>query len=85
MPLTVDKDLVVTLPRKSRKDMKVSVDYNQPVPAPVEKGQPVGKVVVTAPDTRRSKRRWWPAPVSSVWGRRPRRDGRRPSDLGRRH
>jgi D-alanyl-D-alanine carboxypeptidase (penicillin-binding protein 5/6) len=51
VPLTVGKDLVVTLPRKSRKDMKVTVDYNQPLPAPVEKGQQAGKIVVTAPDT----------------------------------
>jgi D-alanyl-D-alanine carboxypeptidase (penicillin-binding protein 5/6) len=50
VPLTVAKDLVVTLPRKSRKDMKVTVDYNQPLAAPVEKGQPAGKVVVIAPD-----------------------------------
>ena len=50
VPLTVAKDLVVTLPRKSRKDMKVTVDYDRPIPAPVSKGQTVGKVVVTAPD-----------------------------------
>jgi D-alanyl-D-alanine carboxypeptidase (penicillin-binding protein 5/6) len=30
--------------------MKVVVAYNKPVPAPVKKGQEVGKVVVTAPD-----------------------------------
>jgi serine-type D-Ala-D-Ala carboxypeptidase (penicillin-binding protein 5/6) len=51
VPLTVAKDLVVTLPRKSRKDMKVTADYNQPLTAPVEKNQAVGKVVVTAPET----------------------------------
>ncbi|MBV9198273.1 MAG: D-alanyl-D-alanine carboxypeptidase [Alphaproteobacteria bacterium] len=50
VPLTVAKDLVVTLPRKSRKDMKVTIDYDRPVPAPVRKGQALGKLVVTAPD-----------------------------------
>jgi D-alanyl-D-alanine carboxypeptidase (penicillin-binding protein 5/6) len=50
VPVTVDKDLIVTLPRKSRKDMKVTVSYNQPIPAPVKKGDEVGKVTVTAPD-----------------------------------
>jgi serine-type D-Ala-D-Ala carboxypeptidase (penicillin-binding protein 5/6) len=50
VPLTVGKDLIVTLPRKSRKDMKVTVDYDRPIPAPVKKGQAVGKLVVTAPD-----------------------------------
>src|SRR5947207_14472024 len=50
VPITVDRDLVVTLPRKSRKDMKVTVAYDKPVPAPIKKGEPVGKVVVTASD-----------------------------------
>ncbi len=50
VPLTVDRDLVVTMPRKSRKDLKVTVDYSQPVPAPVRKGQQLGKVVATAPN-----------------------------------
>ncbi len=48
--LTVGRDLVVTLPRKSRKDMKVTVTYDKPVPAPVKKGQEIGRVSVTAPD-----------------------------------
>ena len=51
VPLTVANDLVVTMPRKSRKDMKVTVEYDKPLPAPVAKGQEVGKVTVTAPDT----------------------------------
>jgi len=50
--LTVAKDLVVTLPRKSRKDMKVSIEYDKPIAAPVKKGQEIGKVVVTAPDVQ---------------------------------
>src|SRR6202048_2139385 len=50
VPLTVGRDLIVTLPRKSRKDMKVTVEYDRPIPAPVSKGQMLGKVIVTAPD-----------------------------------
>jgi D-alanyl-D-alanine carboxypeptidase (penicillin-binding protein 5/6) len=50
VPLTIAKDLVVTMARKSRKDMKVVVSYDKPVPAPIRKGQAIGKVVVTAPD-----------------------------------
>ncbi len=50
VPLTVANDLVVTLSRKSRKDMKVTVDYDRPIPAPVKKGQTIGKLVMTAPD-----------------------------------
>jgi serine-type D-Ala-D-Ala carboxypeptidase (penicillin-binding protein 5/6) len=50
VPLSVGEDLVVTLPRKSRKDMKVTVEYGRPIPAPIEKGETVGRVVVTAAD-----------------------------------
>ena len=50
VPLTVDKDFVVTLPRKARTDMKVTVEYDRPIPSPVQKGETVGKVVMTAPD-----------------------------------
>jgi len=50
VPLTVGKDFVVTLPRKARKDMKVTVEYDRPIPAPVQKGETVGKVVMTVPN-----------------------------------
>ncbi|NVJ91035.1 MAG: D-alanyl-D-alanine carboxypeptidase [Methylocystaceae bacterium] len=48
--LYIDQDVVVTLPRKSRREMKVEVKYNGPIPAPVEKGQQLAKVVISAPD-----------------------------------
>jgi D-alanyl-D-alanine carboxypeptidase (penicillin-binding protein 5/6) len=50
VPLTVGRDLVVTMPRKSRKDMKVTLAYDKPVAAPINKGDKLGKVIVTAPD-----------------------------------
>ena len=50
VPLTVREDFVVTLPRRSRKDMKVTVDYDHPIPAPIQKGETLGKIVMTAPD-----------------------------------
>src|SRR5262249_20264918 len=50
VPLSTGQDLLVTMPRKSRKDMKVTVEYDRPIPAPVNKGQIVGKIIVTAPD-----------------------------------
>ncbi|MBV9861672.1 MAG: D-alanyl-D-alanine carboxypeptidase [Alphaproteobacteria bacterium] len=50
VPLTVPQDLLVTLPRKSRKEMKVTLAYDRPVPAPIAKGDKIGKIVVTAPD-----------------------------------
>jgi serine-type D-Ala-D-Ala carboxypeptidase (penicillin-binding protein 5/6) len=51
VPLTVAKDLVATLTRKARKDMKVTVDYKKPIDAPVKQGQVVGKISVSAPDS----------------------------------
>ena len=48
--MTVADDLVVTLPRRSRRDMKVTVAYSGPIPAPIKAGDPVGTVTVTAPD-----------------------------------
>jgi serine-type D-Ala-D-Ala carboxypeptidase (penicillin-binding protein 5/6) len=47
--MTINKDLTVTLPRRSRHDMKVTVDYNDPVPAPIKQGDAIGKIMVTAP------------------------------------
>jgi D-alanyl-D-alanine carboxypeptidase (penicillin-binding protein 5/6) len=49
VPLTVTRDLVVTLSRAARHDMKVTVDYKSPVPAPIVKGETIGKLVVSAP------------------------------------
>jgi serine-type D-Ala-D-Ala carboxypeptidase (penicillin-binding protein 5/6) len=50
VPLTIASDFAVTVPRRSRKDMKVTVIYDQPIAAPIKKGQPLGKIVVTVPD-----------------------------------
>ncbi|CCG43146.1 D-alanyl-D-alanine carboxypeptidase family protein [Magnetospirillum molischianum] len=47
--LVAKSDLAVTLPRRARADMKVSVVFNGPIPSPVKAGTEIGKVVVTAP------------------------------------
>jgi D-alanyl-D-alanine carboxypeptidase (penicillin-binding protein 5/6) len=49
--MAIGDDLIVTLPRQSRRDMKVTVNYDGPIPAPITQGQQIGKVIVTAPDT----------------------------------
>jgi serine-type D-Ala-D-Ala carboxypeptidase (penicillin-binding protein 5/6) len=54
--MTVANDLVVTLPRRSRRDMKVTTTYDKPLPAPVKKGDEIGKVVVTAPEIQSIER-----------------------------
>ncbi|GGF64359.1 D-alanyl-D-alanine carboxypeptidase [Terasakiella brassicae] len=50
--LVIDQDVEVTLPRKSRREMKVTVKYDGPIPAPIKKGQQLAKVVISAPDTK---------------------------------
>lgn len=50
VPLVVHQDVLVTMPRASRKDMKVTVSYTKPIPAPITEGQEVGKVTITAPN-----------------------------------
>jgi serine-type D-Ala-D-Ala carboxypeptidase (penicillin-binding protein 5/6) len=49
VPLTVGKDLVLTLPRNARSDMKVTVEYDAPIPAPIKKGETLGELVVSVP------------------------------------
>lgn len=50
VPLTVEKPLDVTMQVDSRPGMKVSLVYDGPLKAPIEKGQKVGLLKVTAPD-----------------------------------
>ncbi len=50
VPVALDTDLVVTLPRASRPEMKVTVVYDGPLSAPIAADQEVARLVVTAPD-----------------------------------
>jgi D-alanyl-D-alanine carboxypeptidase (penicillin-binding protein 5/6) len=50
VPLVATQDLVVTLPRAARKDMKVTVNYDGPLQAPIAAGTVVGTLTVTVPD-----------------------------------
>ena len=40
----------MTLPRSARRGMKVTAVYDHAVKAPIAKGQPVGKLIVTSAD-----------------------------------
>ncbi len=53
VPLTALSDITVTLPRKARRQMKVSVTYDGPVPAPIKKGEEIAELVIAAPDMDR--------------------------------
>lgn len=49
VPLVGATDVVVTLPRKARGEMAVSVAFDSPLPAPIRKGERVAALRVTAP------------------------------------
>ncbi len=49
VPVSVPKDLNVTMARADRGGMKVSLVSSAPVAAPIKKGDVVGKIVITAP------------------------------------
>ena len=49
VPLIAGTDLVVTMKRASRREMKVVLEYDQPIPAPIAKGQKVASLRITAP------------------------------------
>jgi len=50
VPLVAKEGLQLTLKRKLRKALKVTVRHMSPIPAPIEKGAPIGMIVVTLPD-----------------------------------
>jgi len=47
VPLVGGKDLALTLPRNWRQHARVAVDYQAPIPAPINKGDVVGKLSVS--------------------------------------
>ena len=50
VPLVTDNDVTVVLPIARRADMKMSVNYNGPVEAPIRKGAVIGKLHIVIPD-----------------------------------
>jgi len=48
--LVIAKDVLLTLPRKARRKMKVRVVYQGPIPAPIKTGDIVARVVIDLPD-----------------------------------
>ena len=47
VPLVGGKDLILTMPRQWRKSAKIAVEYVTPVPAPINRGDVVGKLTVS--------------------------------------
>lgn len=46
VPLVISEDLAITMSRRQRSEMKVSIEYFNPVSAPIAKGQNIGELVV---------------------------------------
>ncbi len=49
VPMVGGRDLVVTMPRSWRQTAKISVAYADPIPAPVGRGDVLGKLTVSGP------------------------------------
>jgi D-alanyl-D-alanine carboxypeptidase (penicillin-binding protein 5/6) len=47
--MVASQDIVVTLPRRTRPQLRVSAVYDQPVRAPIRQGQEIGRLLVNAP------------------------------------
>ncbi len=47
VPLVGGRDLVLTMPRQWRRSAKISVEYPSPIPAPISRGDVVGKLMVS--------------------------------------
>ena len=49
VPLIISQDLILTMPKKARRDMKVTVSYMGPITSPIKKGDPLAILHITAP------------------------------------
>jgi D-alanyl-D-alanine carboxypeptidase (penicillin-binding protein 5/6) len=49
VPLVIPEALALTMSRDARKNLELKVRYDSPVQAPIEQGQVIGKLQVSAP------------------------------------
>ncbi len=50
VPLIVERDVKITLQRRFRRKLTAKIIFTGPIPAPIAKGAPVARLVVTAPE-----------------------------------
>jgi D-alanyl-D-alanine carboxypeptidase (penicillin-binding protein 5/6) len=50
VPLIVERDIEITLQRRFRRKMKATIIFTGPIPAPIAKGSPIARLVVSAPE-----------------------------------
>ena len=49
VPLVIEREMLLTIARNARHKMKVTVTFENPIPAPIAKGDPVAKLGLTVP------------------------------------
>ena len=49
IPLVVNENQALTLSKRQRSGMKVTINYSSPIPAPIIKGQPIATMTISAP------------------------------------
>jgi len=49
VPLVVENDLVITMSKKNRRNMKIRTSFEEPIPAPIRAGQKISLLQVSAP------------------------------------
>jgi D-alanyl-D-alanine carboxypeptidase (penicillin-binding protein 5/6) len=50
VPVTLAEDVIATVPRVGANDMRVTANYDAPIPAPIKKGQKIGTLTVDVPN-----------------------------------
>ena len=49
VPLVIEEDVKLTMTRRQRSGMKVTLEYMSPIPAPIAMGQPIATLTISAP------------------------------------
>jgi len=50
VPVVIERDIMITLQRRFRRNMTAKIVFTGPIPAPITKGAPIARLVVTAPE-----------------------------------
>ncbi|MEE2954973.1 MAG: D-alanyl-D-alanine carboxypeptidase family protein [Pseudomonadota bacterium] len=53
--IAVPENVVLSMPRKSRRELKLRLLYKDPIPAPINIGSKVGTMIITAPGIKERK------------------------------
>lgn len=50
LPVIIAEDIIITIPKDRKKDIKLTLEYNHPLKAPVNIGAQIGELIVEIPD-----------------------------------